>query len=121
MQSQNIITFVNQGKSAMNPESEVETDVPTFSMVHVKVDPRFRNIDRYNYLVKLLGSSVLNTFDTQVIRGAVDGYYSGAAELYASDIARLARALYQRGAVLSWLGRGSHISQEIRKIKRNDE
>ena len=101
----------------MNSDAESDAEPASFSAVRIPHQSRYRNADRHHYLTKVLGQSVLSTFDPQVIRGAVDGFYTGSSELYRDEIARLARALVARGAVISWLGRGSHIAGVMRKIK----
>lgn len=104
--------------SATDFETEFTTE-PRYSTIRIdRTKPQYRNPERHAYLRKLLGDAVLDTFDPQVIKGACDGFYTGSATLYASEIARLARALHDRGAVLSWLGRGSHIANAVRKLRR---
>jgi hypothetical protein len=101
----------------MEPGSESEAELPTFSDVRISSQSQFRHPQRHAYLIRVLGQPVVATFDPQVIKGAVDGFYTGSAELYADEIARLARALVARGAVMSWLGRGSHIASVMRKVR----
>ena len=88
------------------------------SEIVVREHPNVRNIERYDYITRVLGAQA-SLVDSYVLRRAADGFYADTIDRYASEIDTLARLLAENNVVVSRLGRGGYLASRVREYKKS--